>query len=212
MSDTSTVLTGDSSLSKAIRIAQENLSLRIRVALPGKVEAYDATTHLATIKPLIRRKRTGEAAKSLASLSRVPIIHPRTSAGALFLPIAVGDLVTLLFSDRALDRWKAGTGQETTPDDPRAHDLSDCWAIPGGYPEGMVPEQRFPGAMEVWLKEGTRFAVSNGTEELVSLLYDLVTYIETQITFSNAGGPTGPPTNASLLTELKAKLEAFKAD
>ena len=198
-------------LTDTMRLVLESHSNLLRVAMPASVLEYDSSTHKAKVQPLVQYKREGGETQSLAPIAGVPIIHPRTAAGALFLPLAPGDCVTLLVSDRDLSRWKAGSGQQTMPTIARAHDLADCWAIPGGYPDGLAPEPRFAGAMEVWLPNGGKFAVGHGTDEIIDLIIQVIDYIETTITFTNGGGPTGPPTNAPLLAIIKNKLEAFKA-
>ena len=208
------------SLAELIRTSQKSHGSRLRVALPGKVVSYNSKTHLATVQPLLMDLGTKEFPETLPPVPRVPIAHPRTAAGAVFLPVAKGDLVTLLFSDRALDAWKAGVGQPVDPDNTRQHDLSDCWAIPGGYPEGAKPGQRFPGALEVWLKPGTKFAVGNGTAELLAVIDDLasalgslLSAIQAETHTSALGYPTGPPLPPALVEYIAAKaaLDAAQA-
>ncbi len=155
-----------------------------------------------------------EQPQSLAPIAGVPIMHPRSSKGSIYLPLSAGDMVTLLVSDRDLSRWKAGSGQETAPQMARAHDLADCWAFPGGYPDGVPPAPRFPGAVEVNLELGTGFAVGNGIVELIDLL---VQFIELELTNSyigNLGYPTGTliPTQALLWSQIKLLMETLKAE
>ncbi len=199
-------------LSDALATLQEAMATSVRVALPGRVTAYNSTTHLAEVQPLLQQRRVGEAQpRNLPVLTRVPVVHPRTEAAAVLMPVAEGDLVTLLFSDRALDRWKAGDGSITVePESGRKHDLADCWAIPGGYPQGKPLAPINPGALEIRLTDGVKVAITNGTVELLTILHGLLDYLETTVTFSNGGGPTGPPTNASLLTTIREQLEQIK--
>ena len=136
-------------LPDVIRIALESHANRLRVAMPGLITSYDSNKHKATIQPLVQYKKEGGETQSLAPIAGVPILHPRSRAGAIYLPLAAGDPVTLLVADRDLGRWKAGNGQETLPLVMRAHDLADCWAFPGGYPDGISPNPNFTGAVSV---------------------------------------------------------------
>lgn len=199
-------------LADLLSVFEQAQAKGLRVALPGVVKKYDSATHLAAVQPTVQRRGVGGAETlNLPIIPQVPVCHPRTAAASVVLPVKPGDLVTLLFSDRALDRWKYGTGEDPVPPDAdRAHDLTDCWAIIGGYPAGAPYSPQYPDALEVQLAAGTKIAVTNGAVELLSVLHEVVEYIEQTITFSNGGGPTGPPTNASLLTTIKAKLEQLK--
>lgn len=197
-------------LPEMIRIAQESHGNRLRVAMPGRVTAYDNQTHKATVQPLIQYQKEGGSPRELAPIAGVPIAHPRSQAGAVYLPIAPGDPVTLLCSDRDLSRWRAGNGQTAMPLIMRAHDLADCWAIPGGYPDGIPPNPRFPDSLEIWLKPGGKFAVSNGAEELIALMVEFIDLALTD-TYPETGGDTGVTNQATLWNALKTKLEAFRA-
>lgn len=199
-------------LSDLLGVFEEAQAKGLRVALPGVVKKYDSTTHLASVQPTVQRRGIGGGETiDLPVIPQVPVCHPRTAAASVVLPVKPGDLVTLLFSDRALDRWKYGSGSSPVPPDAdRAHDLTDCWAIIGGYPAGAPFAPQYPDALEVQLASGTKIAVTNGSVELLSVLHEVVEYVEQTITFSNGGGPTGPPTNASILSTIKAKLEQLK--
>lgn len=198
-------------LPDTIDLVLESHSNRLKVAMPGKVTKYNKNTHKATVQPLVQYQIEGGETRSLAPISGVPVVHPRTAKGAVFLPMGPGDSVILLVADRDISAWKAGSGQESMPNIIRAHDLIDCWAIPGGYPDGLAPKPRFPDSLEMWLPEGGTFAIGNGTDEFLAIMDEFMDYVETQITFGNGGGPTGPPANSPLLTAIRAKLKAMKA-
>lgn len=107
----------------------------LRVALPGKVESYDAATQTADIKPLIKHvveAEGGEIAESLPVLPNVPIAFPRAGDFFVSFPVAKGDTVLVVFCDASIDEWRA-TGKESEPGDLRKHSLSGAVAIPGVY-------------------------------------------------------------------------------
>ena len=69
----------------------------------------------------------------------VPYITPQSIQGGLSFPVQAGDPVTLVFSMRGLDTWKAGNGYPTTPSDRRKFDIRDCVAVPGLFPFSENP-------------------------------------------------------------------------
>ncbi len=200
-------------LTESMQIVSEANANLLRVAMPGCITEYDSSTHKATVQPLIQYQKEGGVVRDLAPIADVPVIHPRSTAGGVFLPLAPGDPVTLLVSDRELGTWQAGSGQKVLPPLHRAHDMADCWAIPGGYPDGLAPEPRFPDAVEIFLKPGTPFAVGNGTDELIDLMDQLIDAILaiTQPITPTTGPTLSPLINATDFIELKTKLSAFKA-
>lgn len=106
----------------------------MRVALPGRVERYDASTQLADVKPLLRDTFTAEDGTeqplSLPVLTDVPVVFPGAGGFRLTFPVRQGDTVLLVFTDFGLDRWKA-LGGEVDPVDTTRHSLAGAVAIPG---------------------------------------------------------------------------------
>ena len=201
------------SLTELLRCVQDGIYTNLRVAMPASIVSYDTTTHLAEVQPLLMRTNLdNDSLVMLPKIGRVPVIHPRTAKAMLLLPIARGDMVTLLVSDRSLDKWKQSAGAPVDPNTGRKHHMADCWAIPGGWPETMpaiVPSAAL-GALALVVSPGTRLYMGNGVDELLTVLDDTLSYIESSITFANGGGPTGPPSNASLVTALRARLANLK--
>ncbi len=109
----------------------------LHVALPARVESYDAATQTIFAKPLIRGLFTEEdgslSQDSLPVIPNVPVVFPGAGGFRLTFPIAVGDNVLLVFADRSIDAFQSGGG-ETAPADLRKHNLSDAIAIPGLHP------------------------------------------------------------------------------
>jgi hypothetical protein len=118
-----------------IRHAIEESLADLRVAMPARVERVDLAKGLLDAKPLVKDRveipgKTGTQVLSIPVVTNVPVIWPGAGGMRVTFPIAVGDTVLLLFSDRSLDVWLA-QGGEVDPLDPRKHALSDAVAIPG---------------------------------------------------------------------------------
>lgn len=120
------------SLAEAIRL---KVMESLRVALPAIVVAYDPATRRADLQPAIIARYEGAGILSLPVMTGVPIMHPRTSTGELRLPVSVGDIATVIISDRSLNDWLGGDGTPVEPDVLRYHNLADAWAILGGWPD-----------------------------------------------------------------------------
>lgn len=109
----------------------------MRVSMPGRVEAYDATTQKADVQPLVKRRYTDaagvEQVERLPVVPSVPVIFPGAGEYSITFPVDIGDVVLLVFADSSLDLWLA-RGGEVDPEDTRSHALTDAVAIPGLRP------------------------------------------------------------------------------
>lgn len=161
-----------------IRAGFDHLIADVRVALPGRIESFNETTRLATIKPMLSRRFFGAPAPTeLPVIQSVPLIEMRTQRAFISLPVAKGDPVLMVFSDRALDNW-IGTdgGMPAEPLDVRTHDITDAFAILGGWPilrEGNRPGAN-PKALDIQVEEGTKVLIGNGTDEVLDLLNQIM--------------------------------------
>lgn len=128
--------TGDTpSLTKVISDSIESRLSEVHVAMPGEIVSYDDATGLASVRPsLQRRYLETDKLVDLPVINNVPIMHPRGGGALIKFAMIKGDPVTLIFSERSLDRWIT-TGGKVDPQDTRKHALSDAFAYPGGYPK-----------------------------------------------------------------------------
>lgn len=114
----------------------------LRVALPGRVTAYDAATQRASVQPLIKHANLDETeqrvAKLLPEVHSVPVQFPGGGGMRITWPLAKGDTVLLVFASSSIARWKR-TGGEVDPGDDRRHDLNDAIAIPGLHDFAHIP-------------------------------------------------------------------------
>ena len=149
----------------------------------------------------------------------MPICHSRTESSLIRLPVALGDLVTIVFSDRSIESWVSGNGEEKEPEDTRKHHISDAVAFLGGYPKGLKQTAKNKNALEIIVKSGTKLTIGNGEEELLQLAHDAFTSLKTVteelsqtlsdiqlITVSSFGSP---PNNAPSFATIKTSVDAI---
>jgi hypothetical protein len=132
----------------------------LRVALPGIVTQFYPADATVDVKVAV------DDGSGPIILYRVPVLFPGGGwGGGLYIsfPIAADDNVLLIFSDRSLDEYLAGSGSGAPVKvaDPRQHHLSDAVAIPG-----LRPAQRAwpsdPDAMLLGMAGGDRYGVGLG--------------------------------------------------
>lgn len=121
-----------------LTLAFNSLIADVHTCMPGRVVSYDAKTQKAVIKPTIKRlivhEDGEELLEALPEIPDVPIFFGRGGGFFITFPLEPGDLVELRFSERSLDNYLSGEGDDTDPDEFRMFDLSDAIATPGLYP------------------------------------------------------------------------------
>ena len=131
------------------RMLEQRLA-ELHTATPARVVKYDASKQMADVEPFIQRRYIDGSIVALPVISNVPVVHPRTLTAIIHLPVKVGDVVLLVFTERSVDRWKSSDGKSLVdPGDPRKHALSDAFAIPGGYPFSMALPVSDPDAVSI---------------------------------------------------------------
>lgn len=153
---------------QTLRAAIDQKLAAVRVALPGEIVSFDASTQTAQVKPLLADQfisSAGESeAVSLGVLSGVPVVFAGGGGFAETWPVAQGDPCLLVFSDRSLDLW-FDRGGEVEPDSTRRHDLSDAIAILGVRSKpGALSE--FDTSRAVWGNNGPRIAADGSALHL----------------------------------------------
>jgi len=208
------------SLPEVIRRAVEAGLEDAHVAIPAKVTRVDLAKGQLDVQPLVKDLREledgGLEAVSVPVITNVPIIWPGAGGFRLTFPIAAGDTVLLVFSDRSLDVWLA-RGGEVDPGDPRRHALSDAVAIPGLRPFSAPWAGTASDAVTLGKDGGTQIKVKNGTIELdgadepVALadsIETLLTQIRTWLAththsgVTTGGGLSGAPAQAGSLPTI----------
>jgi hypothetical protein len=102
------------------------------------VVSYDATSSppRATVRLIPCNRRMGEGGVDecfrVPPLTGCPVIFPGAGAGiAITWPLAAGDTVAVLVAERSIAEWLETGGDATEPSDPRRHDYSDAFILPG---------------------------------------------------------------------------------
>lgn len=155
----------------------------VNTAIPAVVLNVkdDGRNLLLDVQPSVSiRNRDGEIIAQ-SSILNVPMQQPASSVGGMIFPVAPGDTVLLVFSQRGIDTWKYGSGSPAAPSDYRKFDRKDCVAIPcifpvsrsmaneskqgGDYSPGdtVVYNRRGSNPVEVVLKQNGDYVV-NATE------------------------------------------------
>jgi hypothetical protein len=198
-------------LSELLRAATEAGQANLHTALPGRVESYDHTEQRASVKPLIKKAYRDGAEQSMPVIDRVPVVFPRSGGASLTFPVKPGDGVLLVFSERAMERWKS-RGGEQTPGDPRKHDLTDAIAIPGLNPFSAGSESTTNDDVELVyngfrmvVNQDGRFAIGNGADELLVLFEELLEALIDSICITGL-----PLTEVGRIMAVRTRLESIK--
>ena len=208
-------------LAEVINDMIEAKILDIHVSMPGKVETYDHTQQKADIKPLLRKKYTvnGGTIVEIPVIPGVPVQWPSANAGAAYmhLPLKVGDLGLIIFTDRSIDTWLSGDGEITSPNDPRHHDLSDAIFIPGirpfKQPLSNTNADNFilqNGSIRIELDPSGKISITGASNEMVSVLSDLIDHLVNAQVITMMGPQPFLASTVALLTADKAKLDTLK--
>lgn len=157
-------------LEDVIRLALENFQSGLHVALPGRIESYDASSQTASVKPLVKNTFIDDegvdVVETLPVINRVPVQFARGGGFFLSFPIVKGDHVLLVFNERSIDKFQTGDGEDTDPVDIRMHNLSDPVAIPGFYPDSKALADAHVSNTVLGKDGGTQIHVADGKIEL----------------------------------------------
>ena len=120
--------------SEALRAAIKAATDTLQVAIPGRVESYDASKIAVDVQPLIRRGYVDEEGarqvEDLPVVPDVPLVFPGAGANRITFPVSAGDTVLLIVCGFSIDKWLSDGGL-VDPIDDRRHALIDAVAIPG---------------------------------------------------------------------------------
>lgn len=132
----------------------------LRVSMPGIIQSFDPDAITCTVQPAINGMRQNEQGELVSSqiplLVDVPVVFPRGGGCTLTFPIKPGDECLLVFADRCIDFWWQNGGTQE-PVDPRQHDLSDAFAIPGPMSQAQKISGISTSAAQLRTDDGAAF-------------------------------------------------------
>lgn len=97
--------------------------------LLGTIESFDAAAQTATVS-INQKLSFAGVLKDYPPLVKVPVFILGGGNRVFTFPVRAGDTCLVLFNDRDFDNWYE-TGNITTPNSTRLHDLSDGLALVG---------------------------------------------------------------------------------
>lgn len=128
-------------MGEIMRRMNDNMNGQLRVALPGIIQSFNATTQTVTVKCALRERiltlNREITNVDIPDLLDVPICLPRAGGFAITLPIQAGDECLIIFSDLCIDAWFSYGGVQN-PLEYRRHDFSDAFAIIGTWSQPRV--------------------------------------------------------------------------
>lgn len=150
-------------------LLQRNTSTKIRVAVPGIIQSFNADEQTVTVQPAVREliNVNGEQRwLSLPLLLDVPIVFPRAGGFVITMPINTGDECLVVFADSCIDAWwQSGDVQNQV--EIRRHDLSDAFAILGCWSQPNVVSGYNTGALQIRsLDGGSAITITSGSIDL----------------------------------------------
>ncbi len=117
----------------ALTAAQGELQTRIRTVVPCVVVSYNALTQSASVQPAPSNRRTQGDPEPLTPIPDAPVVFPAGGGWSMSWPLAPGDAVLAMCSDRGISRWRA-QGTPFVPGSRRMHAIADAFVWPGGGP------------------------------------------------------------------------------
>lgn len=145
-------------------------------AIPAVILAVRSETEqLIDVQPLINIANVDATHTERPQILGVPYIFPATSTSALILPVNVGDTVLLIFSMRALESFKQGSGVPSNPLNWARFNKKDAIAILGLFPQKKA------------VNDPKKHTNSHSTKDVV-LVHNLGTANEVEVRLKDNGG------------------------
>jgi hypothetical protein len=183
----------------------------------GTIQSFDAVKLTATVTINYKQSHQRLDSKSgtyktvlidYPQLIDVPVIFLGGGKFYQSFPIKAGDQCLLIFNDRDLDNYIAGS-TTSPPNTPRCHSFSDGLALVfkkdiAGFDTthaGTFSDKAGVGVGENSVK------IYNDTHTLNGLLQELITEIKNlTVTCAGSGSPSSTPINAASLTDTATKI------
>lgn len=213
----------DPTLADVLNALKKDIKLEINCHAIGTVEEFNSSDQTITAKIVYKqtymeRQNSGTyipVAKDYPLLVDCPMLNLYGGNGGLTMPIQKGDTCLILFNDRDMDNWFGG-GNNSPPQTSRLHSFSDGIALVGirslqsklaSYDAARVV--LYKGDTKVAL--GTKVNVQNASENLATILQDLINAIKaiTVTGVTSGGSSSGPPANVATFTAIATRLQGL---
>ena len=126
-------------------------------ALPGIVTRFNAEALTCEVQPAIKGRHVTEdgsvVVENLPLLLDCPVVFPHAGGASITFPIKAGDECLVVFSCRSIDLWWLSGGTQS-PAEPRMHDLSDGFVIPGPWSQKTRIGSVSTDALEIRTDDG----------------------------------------------------------
>lgn len=211
----------DLPLSEVILQAIQGEIRKARVMLPAQVIAVNSPQNV-NVQPLYKIRYIDGQVIDMPPIQQVPVSMIAGSDYSIKLPIAVEDIGYLIFCDRDLDSFLAGTGQIAEPASSRIHNLSDALFVPGMLPASMQLKDATTdlvitnGKGVFKVQKAGKFIGTNGTNEMMDLLVKITNQLEiladtlSKDTVNSIYG-TSPLNSFTDYANIKSQVDALKA-
>jgi phage baseplate assembly protein gpV len=122
------------SLEGLLRQYITNSQNQMFTAMPARVErVVSLPEQRVDVQLLVDRVRPEGGTLRHPVILSVPLVFPGSKTSQFSFPVAAGDVVLCVFSQRSIDRFKLGSENNHIPTDLRKYSRNDAMAIPGLY-------------------------------------------------------------------------------
>lgn len=174
----------------------------IHTGLPAKIVKYDKDKQRADVKPLVKRQiPTADGSEIVESLDVISNVKVRwlTSGGfSTTQPVKVGDNCHILFCSYPIDKFMAGDGRDTAPEDFENHQLDSAVAVMGLTPFSKAIKTAESDAMVMGCDAGAQIHIKKDEIKLGGKDAGDKVVVESKL--------------QAELNKLKAVVEAIKVD
>lgn len=194
--------------------------VEVHTALPGEIVNFDATTQTASVQLCIQREVV-DSTDTITQLDEVPVMIQCGGGFSVTFPLTAGDPCLILFIERGLDNWYLDGGCQA-PETRRHHHYSDAICLPGlrpapsalaNYDATNLTIRTDDGQTQLCITPNGEFALTNGTEELLTIVRDLIQALEGVQTLVASGSSAGQhglaPADIADLAAIRGRIETL---
>ncbi len=153
----------------------------IYTALPATIESYNTKTKRAKLVPAIKSISTDNKSSLLPVLVNVPVIFPASGAFTMHFPLAAGDAVLVVFSQRGIQNFKQDY-QRSNPTNENVLDYDSPIAIAGFGAISFTPAETNSASLQT--NDGKNAVIIGESEVSLKLDNNSVTVSSSDIKLS----------------------------